>query len=276
MSNLLFSEIDQTHLYDGIDIDQATQEEIFEWFQFREVCDNEKFSIFFRRKLKNEAHRYNELIRLEYTEFDPLVSSYHESWTKTEGTHTGSSSESGQYSKTGSNQQSDTTTYNSGNTHTGTVVTDSDNTQSGSNSDTSDTGSLQRALPNGAGLSYGTFPDSLNWNTASGQEESKSTGSSSNSSSSSTDTTVTNNLADAHTGSDTVAGSGSNTDAGSDSKTGTTTGSDENETQYISTGRDGLTPQDALYRAMEYVRVSCAFDWLRDELESCFISVYDV
>lgn len=274
--NKTFAEIDRTHLYDDIDIDAASIQSIYDWFQFREVCDDDKFDAFFRRKLACDIDQYNQLIRLQFTEFDPLVSSYHESWTKSEGTHTGSTSESGEYSKTGSNQHSDTTTYNSGNTHTGTVVTDSDNSQSGSNSDSSDTGSLQRALPNGAGLSYGTFPDNLNWNTASGQEETKATGSSSNSSTSATDTTVTNNLADSHTGQDTVAGSGSNTDAGTDSKTGTTTGSDENETQYISTGRDGLTPQDALKKAMEYIRVSNAFDWLRDELESCFIAVYDV
>lgn len=42
------------------------------------------------------------------------------------------------------------------------------------------------------------------------------------------------------------------------------------------TGRDGLTPQDALEKAMRYVKMSSAFSWLKEQLEICFLSCYDI
>lgn len=44
----------------------------------------------------------------------------------------------------------------------------------------------------------------------------------------------------------------------------------------IWTGRDQLTPQEALKSAMNYVKTSSAFAWLKDQLEVCFLSVYDI
>ncbi len=273
----LFDEIDKTHLYDGIDIDEASIQAIDDWFYNRRICDNTHFDRYFRRKLKNSIGRYNQLIRIEYTEFDPLVSAYHESWTNVEGTHEGSSSESGSYSKEGNSTDNHQTTFNDTIRKSGTVVTDSDSTQSSSGSSDSDTKTLQRALP-AAGLSYGSagLPSNLNWNTASGQEENKTGNSDNSSGTSATDTTVTNNLSDAHTGNNVVAGTTGNSEEGSDSKASSNSGTDNTETMYISAGRDGLTPQEALLKAMEYIRQSRAFDWLKDELETCFISVYDI
>ena len=42
------------------------------------------------------------------------------------------------------------------------------------------------------------------------------------------------------------------------------------------TGRDNLTPQDALNSAMNYIKNSSAFVWLKEQLEVCFLSVYDI
>ena len=271
----LFKDIDTTHLYDGIDIDQATIQQISDWYFNREVCDDDNFEAYFRRKLNIDIRQYNELIRLEFTEFDPLVSSYHESLTRTEGTHTGSVEDEGSHSNTVSGQDSHTTTFNDSTAHTGTVRNNGTTSGTSSNSDNSDVGNLQSGFPVNA-IGYGSFPSSLNWSGVSGQEETKSQGSSSGTTSGSSDNTTTNNLTDTKTGTDTVAGSNSQTDAGTDSRTQTTAGTDENETQYISTGRDGLTPQEALQKAMDYVKISCAFTWLKDELDECFISVYDI
>lgn len=44
----------------------------------------------------------------------------------------------------------------------------------------------------------------------------------------------------------------------------------------IWTGRDNLTPQEALKSAMNFVKTSSAFAWLKDQLEVCFLSVYDI
>lgn len=273
----LFKDIDTTHLYDGIDIDQATIQQISDWYFNREVCDDDNFEAYFRRKLNIDIRQYNELIRLEFTEFDPLVSSYHESLTRTEGSHTGSVGEEGTHSNTVSGQDSHTTTFNDSTAHTGTVRNNGTTSGTSSNSDNSDVGNLQRGFPVNVG-GYGNtgYPSSLSWDAVSGQEETKSQGSSSGTTSGSSDNTTTNNLTDTKTGTDTVAGSNSQTDAGTDSRTQTTAGTDENETQYISTGRDGLTPQEALQKAMDYVKISCAFTWLKDELDECFISVYDI
>lgn len=59
--------------------------------------------------------------------------------------------------------------------------------------------------------------------------------------------------------------------------------SDKNDTKSTSdlireiwTGRDNLTPQEALKSAMNYVKTSSAFAWLKDQLEVCFLSVYDI
>lgn len=52
--------------------------------------------------------------------------------------------------------------------------------------------------------------------------------------------------------------------------------SSSNLKREIFTGRDNLTPQDALREAMSYVKQSSAFAWLKEQLEVCFLSVYDI
>lgn len=42
------------------------------------------------------------------------------------------------------------------------------------------------------------------------------------------------------------------------------------------TGRSDLTPQQALTTAMAYIKQSSAFVWLKEELEICFLSCYDI
>jgi hypothetical protein len=42
------------------------------------------------------------------------------------------------------------------------------------------------------------------------------------------------------------------------------------------TGRTDLTPQQALTTAMAYIKQSSAFVWLKEELEICFLSCYDI
>lgn len=51
---------------------------------------------------------------------------------------------------------------------------------------------------------------------------------------------------------------------------------ESNLTQEIMTGRSGLTPQEALLKAAEWIKKSSAFEWLVDELEECFLGVYDI
>ena len=54
-------------------VDDPTKSLIFDWFQYREVCDNEKFNTFFNRTLNASMRKYRQLLRIqpgELVEFD--------------------------------------------------------------------------------------------------------------------------------------------------------------------------------------------------------------
>ena len=111
---------------------------------------------------------------------------------------------------------------------------------------------------------------------------------------------VTGDLKDSHnntvnqatTGNDTLQHGHVVTNGGSDSTSGTTSGTSSSETEVTATGstsssttgtnrnrytgREGLTPQEGLSRAMDYLMgYSPAFAWLKGKLEPCFIGILD-
>lgn len=53
---------------------------VYDWFQYREVCDDDKFPTFFKRKIAEDYPRYMELLRVEpgHAHYDWLVSMYRE------------------------------------------------------------------------------------------------------------------------------------------------------------------------------------------------------
>ena len=59
-------------------IDEGLKETIFDWFQFRNVVDDNKFPVFFRRTLNDYYDTYNQLLRVEpgVAQYDWLVESY--------------------------------------------------------------------------------------------------------------------------------------------------------------------------------------------------------
>lgn len=81
---MTFSEIveQNPNLYQGTEVDEATQSNLFDWFQFRQVCDNDKFITFYTRKLNLEWNHYQELLRIEpgpgLASYDWLVTDYKE------------------------------------------------------------------------------------------------------------------------------------------------------------------------------------------------------
>ena len=76
------------------------------------------------------------------------------------------------------------------------------------------------------------------------------------------------------TGTETHALSGEDETSVSNSEE--TSGTDTHTDRERHTGRTGILPQEALRKAKAYIEKSRAFDWLRDELEPCFISIYDI
>lgn len=108
-------------------IDVATRELITEWFQFRLVCDNDKFTSFFNRTLNLNYDYYRQLLRIDPTtaSFDWLIVNYNEH-------------ESNQHTQTTGNGQTgvDSTTINknsnsvisAGNSTSNTTVSNTDQT----------------------------------------------------------------------------------------------------------------------------------------------------
>lgn len=79
MRTMTFSEmIEKTpNLYPS-NIDEGLRSTIFDWFQFRNVVDDTKFPVFFRRTLNDYYSTYNQLLRVEpgIAQYDWMVESY--------------------------------------------------------------------------------------------------------------------------------------------------------------------------------------------------------
>lgn len=97
-------------------VDKALQQTIFDWFQYRSVCDNERFNTYFNRVLNRDIGRYNELLRIQpgVAQYDWLVEEYLES----ERTHEGSNSGNTSNNSTTTNVTNNVTNTSSSNTDT--------------------------------------------------------------------------------------------------------------------------------------------------------------
>ena len=114
-----------------------------DYFRFREVCDDEKMSVFFWRDLNIYANRYKALVRVETIDFDPMVNRYFES--EFVSNHSNSGSEQGSVSMAGTststeagNSATSGTTEESASSTTTTNITGADN-RSGSKFGSTDT-----------------------------------------------------------------------------------------------------------------------------------------
>ena len=299
--NEILTEYGTNIVYGGNIVDQATQNEITDYFYYRYVNDNERFVRYFTRNLNRLKDRYNNLVRIETTRFDPMVTRYFEEQDKvnTTKTHTKVDTETGTNGQTTTNggtvtvkidSQTDGTanatgTGTSSYTQSNTNVVDSETSDSGSN--TIRTRDLHSNMPhsNVSAATTGGLMANVNWRYASdmtdhGEDSTNSktsetdatttdsgTGSSTDSS---TNNTTTQNILDGTevtTRNDnvTIAGTLNRTKNGTDTITDQVT----NTKRY--TGREGQSPQELLEKARSYIRGSSAFEWLVDELSICFI-----
>lgn len=65
-----------TTLTAGTELPETTIDAIYNRFQFRHVCDNERFQAYFNSKIKEIEGQYMLLLRNDLTEWDPMVSEY--------------------------------------------------------------------------------------------------------------------------------------------------------------------------------------------------------
>lgn len=87
-------------------IDDALQGTIFDWFQYRNVVDNNKFPSFFKRILNRDYDRYTQLLRVQpgIAEYDWFVENYLERQT----TGTTTDKQTNENSVTGSSESTRT------------------------------------------------------------------------------------------------------------------------------------------------------------------------
>lgn len=356
---------DNPNMYDGISgytwdtagnqwrdtgVSNITKTLIEEWFGLRNVCNDDNFLRYFRRKMNVTALRYAQLSRIELSSFDPLVADYveREIITSNTKTATGSNSETMSGTSSGSTNQTNTrtpdllvteantrtpnlseattgqTSGQSSKTHGGSDTTEYDGTRSttqGGSDTTTNSGTstdnhveMSKQAPQSIayqGATAGNIP-SLDWtyataqgqakndhtengqstvqhgmteNGTDGHEETKTYGgtesgteSGSNQQTILSTGTETNSGTKATTGEDETVIVGTTSGQTSGTKSGQTTGTESGSgsNREISTGRGGLTPQEAFGKAVQYLRTSSAWEWLAKELDECFLSVYDI
>ena len=119
-----FKEVrETTEVYpSNIGMTDSDIEAINSWFDFRLVCDNEKFPVFFGRVLTRDYKRYRELLRVEpgVSHYDWLVQQYQEAQTQ--------ATQSGESTTTGETTAENTTTTEGENTVTVIKHTEGENT----------------------------------------------------------------------------------------------------------------------------------------------------
>ena len=292
----------ETSLWTGTTIDEATQAEIKEWFQYRQVADNAKFAAFFHRLVIANQWRYNEQLRLESIEWDPMVSDYMERQIKDNTRRAGKSTGKGSTDGTsqsdtttrqtdtasgttrgnGSGSRSSTTTGSADSKRTTSSITDAEkNSEAGSQS-------LAGSTPDSRTYGAGGFPDSLNWTYTSAQNEDKSKGHETDHSetkgedtghdehqdklteSSSDQRTETRN--DQHNSNGSSGTKGTTKTVQSTEATSDETTETDHRERY--TGRHE-SPQDLMQRAREYIKGAAALMWLIDKLDPAFLGVFE-
>lgn len=300
MSEFAWDEDEQKYV--NVPVKDVTKELIDKWFGSRIVCSDENFERFFSRQFNLCALRYSQLSRIELSSFDPLVADYMERRATNNNTRSMSSSKDANKSnasnteinKTQNSEQDseNTRTPNLTSTDTGTRSnTDSaiDNKIENSNSESRDV-AMNKIAP--MSISYenstgGPLPN-LDWSYATGQDQKENT----------TNVFTTEN--DTHTGDSKESYSNTREDSGNEktignttatatdnstcvitgsetsNETGTSTETGDSEDKEVRTGRGGLTPQEAFRTAVSYLKTSSAWEWMRSQLEECFLSVYDI
>lgn len=289
-------------------VDEALQETILDWFKYREVCDDEKFPLFFRRELNASMRKYNQLLRIEPGQtlefedgterevtYDWMIQHYHELMSTDKGSGSSSKSLSGSNTLTKNLTNGQTkTTHMTGEDDTDRDTTGSNTTTrnttdktDGSVNDSGTTSGTNQALSKASpqSISYATatggFPSALDWSYPGAQEESKQSGANSSSGTSSTETKGTGTISDNGSGTEdvkfnteretteTIAGTNGGSETASNTGSENGTNNSINKHREISSGRD-LDPATLLQRAKDIILGSSAWNFLYGRLDTCF------
>ena len=266
-------------------LDQATNEILTDYFYKRYINedDDDDFIRMFKYNLTLCKRQYEQYLRIENTDFDPMVSRYLERRFKDtyERTDNGSS--------TDTTKNTNAYTNTSSGTNTGTLtdarviaedVTRTDNlteTNQGSNSSNDKATNVLSDMPQANIGSYtGQDVDNINLTYASQMNVGKNTHSGSDSNTQTNTGTVVTDSDTTDTNTQTQNLANSNTSNFNGSGTVEKTKEDTNTTNYdldhkeVYTGREGA-PQEMLDRARTYIMATNAKKWLIKQLDKCFM-----
>ena len=101
MTYLEWRTANPTVLTEKTELDEATIQLLSDWFDSRFLCDDDNFERFFVRQINLDYWQYNQLLRLQSVEFDPMVSQYLERWVNRTGTQDNTSKTTGKTSDSG-------------------------------------------------------------------------------------------------------------------------------------------------------------------------------
>lgn len=139
------------------ELDAATIGALDDWFGFRYISDNDKFATFYRREINLHLWQYQQQVRLESVNFDPMVSSYVERWVNRKGTDSNSrtGSETADAESTSNGTNSSTTTGTPGVTETRNSTRTDNTTQTTDSTSTETPNTTVKATGSSSGTSTG-------------------------------------------------------------------------------------------------------------------------
>lgn len=281
--NKLITDVGSSQVFNNI-IDEATQQELIDYFYYRYLCDDDdKFIRYFQRNLKIYKNQYVQYLRIQNTTFDPMVSRYLE--RKYQDTYKRDDSSTEARQSTNNNEY----TSNNSTTNTGTIDDDRtikndetvDNTQNITSNNTKTSNNKQTSIfsdmPQANVSGYtGQDIDNVDMTYATTMTVAKNNLSEQNEGTEGTtgNRTLDGTTTDKNTQTQDLAGTSNTTFTGNNTINGETTLN--NTTEYdlthkeIYTGRDD-TPQELLDNAREYIVRTNAFTWLVSQLDKCFM-----
>lgn len=284
-------------------LDEATQAEVKDQFLDRYVCceDEDRFIRLFQRNMRRYVKQYNEYLRIENIEFDPMITRYLEREVVNKVNTTESGTISGSTTGTklttnGGNTTIKTDNEVTGNGHSNTQESGTLNsTTSGAESGTSNenknysdrTRDLLSVFPqaNVQPATSGSLDDPVSYTYATQMNDKLSKGNSTDAITNSKNSNGSENSRSSNTGNTTTSNSevldgtqtvtiATNTNIqnnSTDNKTTSATGTEDGKLRERFTGRENYDTATLLGHARDYVAQTNALRWLVDKLEICFI-----
>lgn len=283
-------------------LDSATNAEIKDYFFYRYVCkeDEDYFIHLFQKNLKLYKNEYNQYLRIQHIEFDPMITRYLERQVLNQVDGSGTETLQGEKNGSRTDSNTGTITIKTDNIGTGTGTDELEtsasgshtnsgtngSTSSGTNEATDRTRNINSMFPqaNVASATVG-MDDTVSMAYASTMSDAKSNhegsdsnttegefsenGSTTDSGTSSRETSTRDVFDGTSLQTNNLAGNRTSTET--DERTTSKENTESSNMRERFTGRENYDSATLLSHARDYVRETDAFIWLVSKLEKCFI-----